>query len=425
MPQKPDHRPAVTTTKASKTILVLSQVYVPDPTSVGQHMADAAAQMARRGYRVVALAARRGYDDPDHKYPLRELRDGVHVRRLPFSSLGKKTILLRLIGQMSFLIQCIVRGMFVRHLACVFISTSPPMCSFAAILIARVRRVPIKYWAMDINPDQIVALGTMSEGSLLVRLFNLLNRLILNQATDIVALDPFMADRLNRKVHISTKLHVMPPWPHEDHLEPVEHPDNPFRQEHGLNQKFVFMYSGNISPSHPVQTILDASKHFAKDPNLVILFIGGGLGRRSIEAFARREGLKQIRTLPYQPLDQLRFSLSAADVHLVSMGNEMVGIVHPCKVYGALTVGRPILLLGPQRSHIGQILNDHEIGWQVDHGDVAGAVKMIQRIREVNQTKLAEMSRCAREVILDRFSKQHLCREFCDVLERGLGEVEH
>ena len=31
------------------TILVMSQVYVPDPTSVGQHMHDAAKELASRG----------------------------------------------------------------------------------------------------------------------------------------------------------------------------------------------------------------------------------------------------------------------------------------------------------------------------------------------------------------------------------------
>ena len=34
------------------TLLVLSQVYVPDPAAVGQHMHDAATEMARRGHSV-------------------------------------------------------------------------------------------------------------------------------------------------------------------------------------------------------------------------------------------------------------------------------------------------------------------------------------------------------------------------------------
>ena len=51
------------------TVLLLSQVYVPDPASVGQHMHDAAVGLVERGYRVVALVSARGYDDPSQRYP--------------------------------------------------------------------------------------------------------------------------------------------------------------------------------------------------------------------------------------------------------------------------------------------------------------------------------------------------------------------
>ena len=50
------------------TILLLTQVYVPDPASVGQHMHDATSELVRRGWGVNVLAANRGYDDPSRKY---------------------------------------------------------------------------------------------------------------------------------------------------------------------------------------------------------------------------------------------------------------------------------------------------------------------------------------------------------------------
>ena len=47
-----------------KTLLVISQMFVPDPASVGQHMADVASEMARRGHRVHVYTANRGYENP-------------------------------------------------------------------------------------------------------------------------------------------------------------------------------------------------------------------------------------------------------------------------------------------------------------------------------------------------------------------------
>ena len=47
----------------ASTILVLSQVYVPDHAAVGQCMHDAAAELVRRGNQVDVLTSQRGYED--------------------------------------------------------------------------------------------------------------------------------------------------------------------------------------------------------------------------------------------------------------------------------------------------------------------------------------------------------------------------
>jgi len=110
-----------------------------------------------------------------------------------------------------------------------------------------------------------------------------------------------------------------------------------------------------------------------------------------------------------QPLSELRWSLSSADVQLVTMGEAMVGIVHPCKVYGAMAVGRPILLLGPQRSHVGDILDAHPIGWKATHGDVEGTVVVLRQILDADAADLTERGQRAQQVIARQLSKTNLC----------------
>ena len=124
-------------TKAQRpTLLVISQVYVPDPASVGQHMADAAAELARRGYRVLVFTSARGYEDPTQQYPAQEVLDEVEVRRLPFSSFGKRSIALRLLGAAVFLAQVLLRALLLRRLDGLLVSTSPP----------------IMFWMVPISP---------------------------------------------------------------------------------------------------------------------------------------------------------------------------------------------------------------------------------------------------------------------------------
>jgi colanic acid biosynthesis glycosyl transferase WcaI len=399
------------------TCLVLTQVYVPDPAAVGQHMADAAAELVRRGHRVIVLTSDRGYDDPSVRYPGREIIDGVEVRRIPFTSFGKSSIAMRLLGGGSFTFQAILRCLAIRPLDAIVVSTAPPMASVAAVAIAALRGVPIKYWVMDLNPDQLVALGIVRETSLVARVFDRLNRMVLRRAMDVVVLDRFMARRVNRKLDVSGKMTVIPPWPHEDHLEEIPHESNPFRRQHELSGKRVVMYSGNHGPSNPITTVLQAAQRVSDLAELRFLFIGGGIGKREVDEAAG----PAIRSLPYQPLDQLKFSLSAADVHLVTVGDFIVGIVHPSKVYGALAVGRPILLVGPEESHVGELIREHDIGWRVPHGDVAGAERVLRLIAAMPEEELAEKGRRARALVESRLGKAELCGRFCDVMERGVG----
>ncbi|MBL0926860.1 MAG: glycosyltransferase family 4 protein [Phycisphaerales bacterium] len=404
------------------TFLVISQVYVPDPASVGQHVADAAAEMARRGYRVVVYASARGYDDPGKKYPSRETLNGVDVRRLPLSSFGKSSIAVRLLAQWIFLTQAIVRGLFTRGLAGVMVSTSPPFCGFAGAVISALRGVPVKYWLMDLNPDQMIAMKKITERSAAARVFDFFNRMILRRASDVVVLDRFMLARVNRKVNIDAKQVTMPPWPHEDELQSIAHEGNPFRARHNLAGKFVVMYSGNHSPANPIGTVLDAAERLKDDDRIVFYFIGGGQAKKDVEARIAA-GARNIVSLPYQPLSEIKYSLSAADVHVVSIGDDVVGIVHPCKVYGAMAVSRPVLGLGPRPSHVSDLIEENSIGRHVPHGDVDGCERAIRELAALPQPEWAAMGRRAAEVVATRLSKAALCGRFCDVLARGLPAV--
>ena len=150
----------------------------------------------------------------------------------------------------------------------------------------------------------------------------------------------------------------------------------------------------------------------------MFVFIGGGAGKAAVEARIA-EGMKNLRSLPFQPLESLRLSLGAADLHVVSMGDEVVGIVHPCKIYGAMAVGRPILFFGPDRSHGGEIIHDHDIGWKVSHGDVDAAVKAISAAAAMATADLARLGDNAAVAVAANFDPNRLWDRVCDIIEKS------
>lgn len=402
--------------KTRNTLLIISLVFIPDPASVGQHMADVAREMVTRGWRVVVLTSARGYDDPSVQYPFRELWNGVEIVRFPFSSFGKANLASRLFGQVLFLAQCIFRGIMTRGLSAVLVSTIPPMASAAALAIRMVRRKPVIFWVMDINPDEVVLLGKVRASSWGVRCLDWLNRWILRVSRHVVLLDHYMETRMVAKVNVSEKITILPPWPHEDYIKPVDHRANPFRVKHGLKNKFVFMYSGNMSIASPLTTVLRAAVQFCDDSRLAFVFIGGGLGKQEVEEVIQLYRPTNMLCLPYQPLNELKYSLSAADVHFVTLGDKMAGVIHPCKVYGIMAAARPFIYVGPKPSHITNILEQTPLGWFVEGGDVEGLVSLISELSSFDSTTLRRMGLNGKDLLEREYRKSKLCGKFCDII---------
>lgn len=402
------------------TIIMISQVYVPDPASVGQHMHDAAAELARRGYRVVVYASANGYEDASVKYPRREVLDGVEVVRLGLSSFGKKALPIRVLAGLLFVLQALLRGLFVKGVACVFVSTSPPFTGAFGALLARLKRAALFFWVMDLNPDQLIQTGAIGPRHPAAIIFDAGNRMTLRRCDGVVALDRFMAERVNRKVDVRDRMDVLPPWPHEDHVEPVEHEHNDFRKEHGLQGKFVVMYSGNHGMTTPVTTVLEAALQLQHHEDLVFMFIGGGVGKADVRRVMQEHEPSNIIDLPYQPFERLRYSLSAADVHVVTMVDAAVGCIHPCKVYGAMAVGRPILFVGPRPSHVTDLLDGQDVGWQTAHGDAQACAEKIEAILKTGRQELRQMGERARAYVDEKYTQARLLGEFCDCVERAV-----
>ena len=407
----------MTTPPGVRRYLILSQVYVPDPAAVGQHLHEVAAALVARGHAVRVVCAARGYDDPTRSYRTRETIDGVSVRRYGLPVFSKSSMPLRLFGSVWAMAALFVLGLFGGRADVVMFSTSPPMVGLLGVMLAVLKRARSIYWAMDLNPDQLIAMGKLTSTSPLTRAIEFVNRRILRASTLTVTLDRFMADRLRSGGRRPRRVMVLPPWAPAPADRPVPHDRNPFRARHGLGGKFVVMYSGNHTPANPLGTVLDAALALRNDDRIRFAFVGGGLEKKRVQAFVIDHRLTNVLDLPYQPMADLPYSLGAADVHLVTLGTDMVGIVHPCKVYGAMAVGRPVLFVGPRPSHVSDLLDAADVGRAVSHGDVDGCIEAIRGLAALPQAALDAMGTTGAAVVAGRFAHADLIRQFCDAAD--------
>jgi glycosyltransferase involved in cell wall biosynthesis len=94
----------------------------------------------------------------------------------------------------------------------------------------------------------------------------------------------------------------------------------------------------------------------------------------------------------------------------------MSGIVHPCKIYGALSIGRPVLTLGSEESYLSDITGENEVGWSIRHGDVDSAVTALKKAVDQTHKEREDMGLRAQRITTKKFDRGQLIEQFLNTI---------
>ena len=177
------------------------------------------------------------------------------------------------------------------------------------------------------------------------------------------------------------------------------------------------MYSGNHSVMHPLTTLLEAAVRLKEDKRFLFVHIGGGVRLQEVCEYKEKYRLDNILILPYQPREKIHLSLGSADIQVVSLGEGCVGFTHPNKIYGAMFIGKPVLYIGPDRSHITDILCHCLGNISVSHGDSDLLVRKIVAFVEMDESERSRVGIRNR-----RYAETYLRPDI--LLEKMIGSIE-
>ncbi len=349
-------------------ILLLNQTFYPDVVATAQYLTSLAEALAERGHEVRVLAGRRAYDEPSRRFSKRERYRGIEIDRVGGTGFGKHAKWRRAVDFASFLLRAARRVLSAPRVDCVVALTSPPLVAALAAVRCRLRGERLVYWVMDMNPDEALAAGWLRPGPV-AWVLERISRFTLHAADAVVVLDRYMRERVLAKGVVAERVRVVPPWSLDRYAFFNAEGRAAFRELHGLQGKYVVMYSGNHSPVHPLDMLLEVAGRLKPDSRFCFVFVGGGSEFGRLRGVSEERGLANVKFLPYQPIESLSGSLSAADLQAVVLGSAMVGTIHPSKLYNILAVGTPLLYVGPERSHISDALESSDA---VEIGDAEG-----------------------------------------------------
>lgn len=371
-------------------ILLINQTFHPDNLATSQQVSDLALFLKKKGHFVSVLTAQRGYEERQKKFPKEEMWQGIRITRVSSTGFGKGRFRYRIIDSLTFFLALMGRLIFYPRQDIVISFTSPPLVGVLGSLFCLFRGGRSVQWLMDINPGSAFAVGLLKRDSLLGRFLNGVFEFTLKRADLIVVLDRWMRQNTVSHGADPRKVVIVPPWAvFKKDTENLSAEIHAFKRQHGLEGKFVVLYSGNHSVVHPLDTLLEAAKILKDEKEIVFLFIGAGLRTKDVADFKKKHALSNIVQLPLQPRAKVKASFGSADLHAVVMGEKMSGLVHTSKIYSVLASGKPFVFIGPKESHVSDLIAETGLGQALVHGEARAVVEAIGKTQSLtNEQKI-------------------------------------
>lgn len=396
-------------------------VLSPDFAATGQLLDDLSVRLAQRGLQVQVVSGQPAYAFRQKDAPGLEFLPNRCIRRTRVSRLWPRRIRGRAVNGLLFCLRTSARLLrYARRGDLILYTTEPAYLPVVGWLLHLFTRTPYMVLLYDLYPDVLVELKVLGERHWLTRTWRELNRWVFAEAEELIVLSESMKARVTRFCpEVASKLSVIPSWADPVRIQPLAKADNPFVREHGLENGFTVLYSGNQGRCHDLVTLMAAALLLRHDGRIRFLFIGSGPQRERLRALVSDWGLSNCAFLPYQDLEVLPYSLTAADLAVVSLGIEAEGLVAPSKLYGHLAAGTPIAAITPEGSELQQLVRSSGCGAWFANGDSDALADWIRHL--VDHPEVAQChGEAARQLLLAEASPELVTDRYWSLIRRHL-----
>lgn len=386
-------------------VIFVNRFFYPDHSATSQLLSDLASELAADNYEVSVITSRQRIDDPDANLPARERVEEVSVLRVWTTRSGRDSMTGRALDYLSFYAAAGWRLFW----ACapgdvVVAKTDPPLLSVPCAWIATFRGARLVNWLHDLFPEVAERLGVGGVSGWRANLLRKFRNASLRSAEVNVVLGERMAEELRAQGISEPRIRIIHNWCDGERVRPVPRARNALRKEWGLGKRFVVMYSGNLGRAHEFETLLEAAGALRGRNDVAFLIVGDGVQRAHVETEVSRRKLSNVALMPYQPRARLAESLSAADVHLISLRPALEGVIVPSKFYGVAAAGRPTIFVGAADGEIARLLARHGCGVTVEPGDGESLAAQISALAD-DPDAAARQGRAARKLFDEYFDK--------------------
>ena len=390
-------------------ILVVSQYFWPENFRIN----DLVKEWVQRGHEVTVLTGIPNYPagkvfEAYQAQPSAFAKyEGAEVVRVPMLPRGRGSLRLML-NYLSFVVGSGIFGTWRlrgKPADVIFVfEPSPVTVGLPAIWFGKIKKAPVVFWALDLWPETLAAVGVVRSPRVLGWAGHLV-RNIYNRCTLVLGQSRGFLGSIAHYCDDRTKIRYFPTWAEDvfmdDSVKPA--PEVPV-----WTDGFTVVFAGNIGEAQDMPAVLDAAERL-KD-NISIRWIIVGDGRKSdwLQAEVARRGLDKQVLLPGRfPVERMPSFYAHADALLVSLKRDPIfSMTIPGKVQSYLMAGIP--LLGMLDGEGAAVIRDAHAGLTCEAGDSAGLAQAVLTLAAIPPAERKQMGLNGREYAQKEFGRAQL-----------------
>ena len=391
-------------------ILIVSQYFWPENFRIN----DLAAGLVERGHKVSVLTGMPNYPGGQFfpGYGLfrnrRQEYKGVRIIRVPLFPRGRGGGIRLALNYFSFaFFASVLSPFFCREkfdLIFVF-EPSPITVGLPAIVLKKLKSIPILFWVQDLWPESLSATGAISSK----RILNYVRKLvcfIYRYCDKILIQSPAFSPLIESQGVISERI-IFFPNSVEAVYKPVTAQSN-LKTNNLLPSGFCIMFAGNIGAAQDFETILLAAEKLKDHSDIHWVILGDGRKFEWVKEEVRTRGLSgTVHMLGRYPFEAMPGFFAKADVMLVTLKRDPIfALTIPAKIQSYMACEKPIIAALDGEG--GRLITESDAGLASPAGDADALAESILTMYQMPKKEREEMGKRGKAYCDANFEREML-----------------
>ena len=394
-----------------KKILIVTECFYPEEFKIN----DVALSWKDKGYDVDVLTLAptyplgRVYPGYKNKIYSKDEWQGINVYRVHATLGYKDSAFKKILKYLNFMILGSVVSLFIgKRYDYVFgFNMSALTSMLPAVLIGKLYKKPVNFWALDIWPDSVYAYGFKKTKALSYFLDKFVKFMYCNVANIALSSKGFES-KLRPYSRSDLTFSYLPQW--ADDLDMSAE-----LADLGADDKIQFTFAGNVGKMQNLENIINAfcllSSKYQEKSQLNI--IGDGSNLNNLKLIANNN--PNIIFHGKKPRLDMGSYYKASDFLIISLIDDPIfSVTVPAKTQTYIAAKKPILAI--IKGDTASIIQDNNLGLCVDPSKIDAITTMFQRCVDMSQTEIQNFTNENDRLLATIFNKEKTINKLLKLL---------